>query len=181
MQKLIKRGFTLIELLVTIGILAIVMAAVLAAVNPIDKINAANDSKVQSDIGQLATALNAYATSHNGAFPCKAVAAGCPNVVAADGAGLTALVNSGEMQNLPVLPTGYTGLATYEAGYYANAVAASPTQFKLLAEQKATRNLATSVLSSRWMFCSWTGGTAYALTTATANTQLNATACPAAP
>ncbi len=62
----VKRAFTLIELLVTIAVLAIVASGVVAIIDPQDKVRQANDAKIQSDIGQLATALQAYATSHDG-------------------------------------------------------------------------------------------------------------------
>ncbi|TSC86333.1 MAG: hypothetical protein G01um101416_679, partial [Microgenomates group bacterium Gr01-1014_16] len=91
MNRFIKKGFTLIELLVTIGILAIVMAAVLAAINPQDKLRQANDSKVQADVGQLATAAQAYAAGNNGFYPAT-IAAMVP----------------GEIVVAPVAPTGYT-------------------------------------------------------------------------
>ncbi len=64
-----KRGFTLIELLIVIAILGILAAGVLVAIDPIDKINAAKDSKLQSDVRVLAVALESYAASHNGQYP----------------------------------------------------------------------------------------------------------------
>ena len=65
---MIKKGFTLIELLITIAIIGILSAAVLVGLNPAQKIKQANDAKVKSDVGQVATALQAYYTS-KGYFP----------------------------------------------------------------------------------------------------------------
>ncbi|OGD05250.1 hypothetical protein A2379_04575 [Candidatus Amesbacteria bacterium RIFOXYB1_FULL_47_13] len=56
-----KKGFTLIELLVTIGVLAVVAAGVIAAIDPLDKMKQGRDAKVQSDISSVATALNTFA------------------------------------------------------------------------------------------------------------------------
>ena len=57
MKRLLNEGFTLIELLVVIAILAIIMAVVIVGINPADKINAANDSKVMSDVAAVGSAL----------------------------------------------------------------------------------------------------------------------------
>ena len=67
----LSKGFTLIELLVVIAIVGVLAGAVWVAIDPLDKINAANDSKVQSDIGSIATAVETYAASHNGFYPAS--------------------------------------------------------------------------------------------------------------
>lgn len=85
-----KKGFTLIELLIVIAILGILAAAVLVAVNPAKRTRQARDSARKSDIGQLATALQAYYTTPGqGVFP----------------AGLTALTASGDLKSIPTGPT----------------------------------------------------------------------------
>ncbi len=68
LNKFSSKGFTLIELLIVIAILGILAAGVLVAIDPVDKINAANDSKAQADIGSFASAAEAYAVSHNGFY-----------------------------------------------------------------------------------------------------------------
>lgn len=67
MKKLIS-GFTLIELLIVIAILGVLAAATLAGIDPVDKINSANDSKVQSDIATLATSMEAYAVNNSATY-----------------------------------------------------------------------------------------------------------------
>lgn len=62
------KGFTLIELLVVIAVLGVLAAGVWVALDPLDKINAANDAKVQSDMGILGQAQETYATTHNGYY-----------------------------------------------------------------------------------------------------------------
>ncbi len=84
-------GFTLIELLIVIAILGILAAAVLVAVNPAKRQKQARDSARKNDIGQLATALQAYYTTPGqGVYP----------------AGLTALTASGDLKQIPTGPTG---------------------------------------------------------------------------
>ena len=61
LRRCTDRGFTLIELLVTIGVLAVVAAGVIAAIDPLDKMKQGRDAKVQSDISSVATALNTFA------------------------------------------------------------------------------------------------------------------------
>jgi len=90
-----KKGFTLIELLVVMGVLAVLAAGLVVAINPADKLKAANDAKVQSDISQIATAANAYATSKNGFYP----------------ANQTDLTGNGDLSSAVSAPTGYTAYA----------------------------------------------------------------------
>lgn len=102
-MKSARRGFTLIELLVVMAILAVVAAGVVVAINPGKRINQANDSKTQNDIGQIATALQAYFTDSQ-SFPTA----------------LSALVTNGDLKQIPtpaaggsyeyeITPTGCTG------------------------------------------------------------------------
>jgi prepilin-type N-terminal cleavage/methylation domain-containing protein len=86
-----KKGFTLIELLVVIGVLAVLMAGVVALINPQDKLRAANDAKVQSDIAEMATASQAYAATHDGYYP----------------ANTGNLTTSGDLVSVPTAPSGY--------------------------------------------------------------------------
>lgn len=73
----IKRGFTLIELLVVIGILAILLAITLIAINPARQFAQANDTKRSSDVNAILNAVSQYAADNKGALP-----AGIPDTVA---------------------------------------------------------------------------------------------------
>ncbi|MDE2025404.1 MAG: type II secretion system protein [Patescibacteria group bacterium] len=64
-----QKGFTLIELLVVIGILAILLAIVLIAINPAKQFGQANDTKRHSDVNAILNAIGAYEADHNGALP----------------------------------------------------------------------------------------------------------------
>lgn len=67
-KRFSSKGFTLIELLIVIAILGILAAGVLVAINPVQKINQAKDGNAKSDVGQIATALQAYFTV-NSTYP----------------------------------------------------------------------------------------------------------------
>jgi prepilin-type N-terminal cleavage/methylation domain-containing protein len=64
-----RHGFTLIELLVVIGILGILMAIVLVAVNPARQFANARDTQRRSDLYGVTNALYQYAVEHNGVIP----------------------------------------------------------------------------------------------------------------
>lgn len=65
----IQKGFTLIELLVVIGILAILLAITLIAINPARQFGQANDTKRRSDVTALLNAIGQYAASNSGNLP----------------------------------------------------------------------------------------------------------------
>jgi len=64
-----QKGFTLIELLVVIGILAILLAIVLIAINPARQFAQANNTKRSSDVQALLNAIQQYAADNAGALP----------------------------------------------------------------------------------------------------------------
>ncbi len=64
-----KKGFTLIELLVVIGILAILLAIVLVAINPGRQFSQANDTKRSSDVNAILNAIHQYAADNQGNLP----------------------------------------------------------------------------------------------------------------
>ncbi len=64
-----QKGFTLIELLVVIGILAVLLAIVLIAINPARQFAQANDTKRRNDSLQILNAVWQYAADNNGTLP----------------------------------------------------------------------------------------------------------------
>lgn len=86
-----SKGFTLIELLIVIAILGILAAGILVAIDPVDKINAANDAKVQNDVSNIGKAGEAYSIVQAGSFP----------------AAIGDLLTYGELKRIPVAPSGY--------------------------------------------------------------------------
>lgn len=104
MKKLFKspKAFTLIELLVVIAVLGVLAAGVLIAIDPVDKINSANDAKAQTDVATLANAAEAYAVSNNNFYPGDSITAAAASTYA----GTTVeLVAAGELKIAPAPPT----------------------------------------------------------------------------
>jgi len=66
-----KKGFTLIELLVVIGILAILLAITLIAINPARQFGQANNTKRRSDILQILNATHQYVAENSGQLPAE--------------------------------------------------------------------------------------------------------------
>lgn len=71
MEKKLKwqKGFTLIELLVVIGILAVLLAITLIAINPARQFSQANDTKRSSDVNAILNAVNQYMADNKGVPP----------------------------------------------------------------------------------------------------------------
>lgn len=140
-------GFTLIELLIVIAILGILAAGILVAIDPVDKISAANDSKVQNDVSGAGRASEAYATVHNGFYP----------------AALPDLVTAGELKRAPVAPDGYSTYAVVNtpAGCSAGTTC---TAIIITSQLKAKRYTATPL----WRYESSTGKSCAVATAGTA-------------
>lgn len=66
---LAHKGFTLIELLVVIGILAVLLAITLVAINPAKQFSQANDTQRQSDVNAILNAVTQYMADNNGTTP----------------------------------------------------------------------------------------------------------------
>lgn len=64
--KLNKKGFTLIELLVVIGILAILLAITLIAINPAKQFQQANNTQRSSDVNAILNAVGQYSAENAG-------------------------------------------------------------------------------------------------------------------
>lgn len=88
------KGFTLVELLIVIGILAVLTAVVIIALNPVQNLAKARDTGRLSSVAQLGHALEAYATSNNGNYVAEA---GCGNPA---GWG-NCIVTSGDINQVP--------------------------------------------------------------------------------
>ncbi len=62
-------GFTLIELLVVIGILAVLLAITLVAINPARQFAQANNTQRSSDVNAILNAIHQYAADNAGQLP----------------------------------------------------------------------------------------------------------------
>ena len=101
-----KKGFTLIELLVVIGILALLLAITLIAINPAKQFMQANDTKRSSDVNAILNALNQYAADHKGQLPAG-IGATATNIgsSASGGVDLCASLVTEYLAALPTDPT----------------------------------------------------------------------------
>ena len=75
-----KKGFTLIEVLVVIGIIAILAAVVLVAVNPARQFKLARDSQRTSNVSSLLNAVHQNIAEHKGIFYCNGEAKSLPSI-----------------------------------------------------------------------------------------------------
>jgi prepilin-type N-terminal cleavage/methylation domain-containing protein len=127
----LKRGFTLIELLVVIGILAVLLAITLIAINPARQFSQSNNTKRSSDVNAILNAVDQYAADNRGQLPSGIPVedpntAGSEAAVIGSGAGevdICAALVTDYMAALPVDPLTNNGTpvtdctAEYSTGY----------------------------------------------------------------
>jgi prepilin-type N-terminal cleavage/methylation domain-containing protein len=125
-----SKGFTLIELLVVIGIIGILAAIVLIAVNPGRQFAQARDTQRKSDLLSITNAVYQFAAEHNGDLPdtdgndaasnfpiaatCIGTGAGCFNLAAATDEAGTEVIVPTYIAAIPLDPA--TGTAA-DTGY----------------------------------------------------------------
>lgn len=114
-----QKGFTLIELLVVIGILAILLAITLVAINPARQFSQANDTQRQSDVNAILNAINSYAADNKGHSPAGITTSALTIKSAAGGADLCAALTPKYIASMPYDPTAgsYTSCTTYDTSY----------------------------------------------------------------
>lgn len=114
MKKNKQKGFTLIEILVVIGIIAILAAIVLIAINPAKQFADANDTQRSANVNAILNAVGQYMIDNNGALPSDIPIGGADDAefVADSGADICADLVPDFIPALPVDPTATTTPAT---------------------------------------------------------------------
>lgn len=112
-----QAGFTLIELLVVIGILAVLLAIVLVAINPSRQFRQANNTRRSADVSAILNAITQYGADNRGNLTAlNLLAADTPlalaNTVAgnADGGVLCSMLVPDYIASLPADPSSGTGV-----------------------------------------------------------------------
>ncbi len=140
-----QKGFTLIELLVVIGILAVLLAITLIAINPARQFAQANDTKRSSDVNAILNAVNQYMADNKGALPtgissCTA-AAPCTltnNAAVTPGVDICATLVSDYLAALPVDPLTNNGTAVTEANCAASTYNTNYTIYQSASNNRVT-------------------------------------------
>ena len=70
----LSKGFTLIELLVVIGILAVLLAITLIAINPARQFGNANNTARRSHVTQILNSIGQYVAENKGQLPAEVTA-----------------------------------------------------------------------------------------------------------
>ncbi len=125
-----KKGFTLIEVLVVIGILAVLSAVVLVAVNPARQFKLARDSQRTANVSSLLNAIQENMSEHNGSLVCGSAIRNLPSVptVVKHGGGyptfqgdIASCLVSDYLSALPFDPSlpgaHFTSTTDYDTGY----------------------------------------------------------------
>lgn len=126
-----QKGFTLVELLIVVGILAVLLAIVLVAINPQQQFREANNTARKADVNAILNAVSAYAADNDGQLPAG-ITGTAKTITSTTGTGnidlCTALVPT-YIADLPLDPNGSLGTespagsvcsdsgATYSTGY----------------------------------------------------------------
>jgi prepilin-type N-terminal cleavage/methylation domain-containing protein len=121
----INQGFTLIEVLVVIGIIAILAAVVLVAVNPSRQFKLARDSQRTSNVTTILNAVGQNISENSGVFKCAGSLFSFPSsstaIKNAGGIDIAGCLIPAYISSMPYDPVKagahYAGLTDYDTGY----------------------------------------------------------------
>lgn len=124
------QGFTLLEVLMVIGILAILAAVVLVAINPARQFKIARDTQRNSNVSTILNAIGQNMTDHAGSFACEGVIMQIPTTKTEmssleGGFDIATCIVPDYISVLPFDPSkegaNYTDETDYKTGYYIQA------------------------------------------------------------
>ncbi len=110
-MKQLKKGFTLIEILVVIGIIAILAAVVIIAINPARQFAQARNSQRQSNIESILNALGQNLADNKGTVTCTGITTST-TTIGTGGTDLTTCLAPYLPSGVPMDPTGGTAAVT---------------------------------------------------------------------
>lgn len=121
-----KKGFTLLEVLIVIGIIAVLSAAVLVAVNPTRQFKLARDSQRVANVAAIANAIAQNMSEHKGVFTCAGTEKffdSVPEEISSDDFDIASCLVPTYIATIPIDPSGpgskYTSPVDYKSNYFA--------------------------------------------------------------
>jgi prepilin-type N-terminal cleavage/methylation domain-containing protein len=126
MTKTNSQGFTLIELLVVMGIIAVLSAVVLVALNPGRHFAQARNTQRASHVNTILNAISQNMADHKGVFTCAGVTTlpTTPTIIRSTntaGINIAPCLVPDYLSTMPFDPTAsnarYTSTADYDTGY----------------------------------------------------------------
>ncbi len=116
-----NKGFTLIEILVVIGIIAVLSAVVLVAINPARQFKLARDSQRVSNVTAILNAISQNMAENKGLFICENQLPESPGVLSDEFLDIASCIVPNYISVLPFDPgmpdTFFNSTEDYDTGY----------------------------------------------------------------